>query len=295
MSTPSSVYTSLNHVSKITKPKRLRTCNNCRKNHIKCDSQQPCSNCVIRKLSCEYSVRKKRISKPSEREKQLESELMKLKAEIERLKHAQQQYQQYQQKCTSLQMVTAVCPTRNRFRDLNTFSLMSVLYHVLHHKSIILSNVPTEVIQKLPEIFNAILLGTEDSYDPRDRLLGYGLMGACCIKTNQLQKLKSLFYENVFNLINNIKTPDIVVACALAFLVPVTFSFGEIEKMNYCARTSISLFERLNEQKHPLYRFIMILRVFIEASYKAKKQALKIASDPKVVFFMGSHEKVVQV
>lgn len=145
MSTPSSVYTSLNHVSKITKPKRLRTCNNCRKNHIKCDSQQPCSNCVIRKLSCEYSVRKKRISKPSEREKQLESELMKLKAEIERLKHAQQQYQQYQQKCTSLQMVTAVCPTRNRFRDLNTFSLMSVLYHVLHHKSIILSNVPTEV------------------------------------------------------------------------------------------------------------------------------------------------------
>jgi hypothetical protein len=111
---------------KITKPKRLRTCNFCRKNHLKCDSKQPCTNCSIRKIECVYSLRKQRISP---RELQLEKELALLKAEYSALQNEKKQ----------------VTPTE----EVNKFSVMSNLYNMLQHSHLLLHDVPQKVY-KLP-------------------------------------------------------------------------------------------------------------------------------------------------
>lgn len=68
-----------------------KSCDYCRKNHIKCDSRQPCSNCVARGVSCVYSPKKKRATKF---EKQLEQEMIKLKGERDRLLRSEQYWKQ---------------------------------------------------------------------------------------------------------------------------------------------------------------------------------------------------------
>src|SRR5690606_19413567 len=76
-----------------SQPERLRSCNNCRKTHSKCDSKIPCANCALHGLTCEYAFRKKRTKKLSEREKQIQSEILKLKSEIDRLRHSEKYWQ----------------------------------------------------------------------------------------------------------------------------------------------------------------------------------------------------------
>lgn len=63
------------------------SCNHCKKSHRKCDCKQPCSNCAMRNLICEYSPRKKPTFKNSE--KQLQAELLKLKSQYERLERSE--------------------------------------------------------------------------------------------------------------------------------------------------------------------------------------------------------------
>lgn len=108
--------------SKITKPNRLRTCNFCRKSHLKCDSKQPCTNCSIRKVECSYSTRKQRISK---RELQLSKELARLKSEYNALKTERKK------------QLTVI-------EEVNKFTVMSNLNNILQYQSLFY-DLPKEV------------------------------------------------------------------------------------------------------------------------------------------------------
>jgi hypothetical protein len=66
----------------------LRSCDHCRAKHSKCDSKQPCSNCLKENFSCHYSQRKKRQNCPLKRELRLKKEIVKLKNQI---KHAREE------------------------------------------------------------------------------------------------------------------------------------------------------------------------------------------------------------
>lgn len=71
--------------------KRLQTCIHCRKAHRKCDGVTPCYNCFTRNLHCEYPLYKNVVrEKQRKRELQLESELLRLRTEYERLQQSQQ-------------------------------------------------------------------------------------------------------------------------------------------------------------------------------------------------------------
>lgn len=85
---------------------RLKSCNQCRKNHTKCDGNTPCSYCKLHNTPCEYSFKKKRKQKPSKQELQLQSELLKLKSEYERLQHSERYWKEkYFSQNNSLQHV----------------------------------------------------------------------------------------------------------------------------------------------------------------------------------------------
>lgn len=109
--------------SKITKPNRLRTCNFCRKNHLKCDSKQPCVNCSLRKIECVFSTRKPRSTK---RELQLEKELERLKAEYASL----------------INKKTTQMTVREEF---NTLTVMSHLYNALQYQAFLFYGFPEKV------------------------------------------------------------------------------------------------------------------------------------------------------
>lgn len=85
---------------------RLKSCNQCRKNHTKCDGKLPCAYCSLRNTKCEYSFKKQRTQKPTKQELQLQSELLKLRSEYERLQYSEKYWKEkYHSATTTLQSV----------------------------------------------------------------------------------------------------------------------------------------------------------------------------------------------
>lgn len=131
-------------------PERLKSCNYCRKTHSKCDGKQPCLSCVLHNMTCEYAFKQPRPRKPPKKEIILQSELLKLKSEYERLEHSEkywkEKYEQESEKNKAL--IAKQEPTKvlfDTYGEENMFVIYASIYELVQRGGVFKGQLPTSV------------------------------------------------------------------------------------------------------------------------------------------------------